>query len=168
MQNDKPTYTYTARNAHDPNQVVTLTHYDGHLRVNLTGLVDQAQALAGAEEKSEAFKHQMALQAKPAVIKLKENLSAPVHLGDVHADLEEDQFKIALWPRVGGLRLEPVRFDMGRIDNPDAAKAFVDELEERQSKASESRKFFGPLDYWIGRAGLLLVIGLIIRRPKQA
>lgn len=169
MQKDQKTYTYTARNIYDPDKVVTFTLYDGHMRVNLTGLLDQANTIASSEEKSGELKRQVSLQAKPALLKLKEGLSGPVHISDVNAKMDDDQLQVTLWQRLGGLRLAPVRVDMGRVDNEEAAEAFVDELKQRKGETkSNASKFFGPLDYWIGWAGLLLLIGLFIRRPKSS
>ena len=168
MQKNHKTYTYTARNINDPDKVVTFTLYDGHVRVNLSGLLDQANILVSSEEKSDELKHQVRLQAKPALLKLKEGISGPVHISDVNASFEDEQFRVKLWPRVGGLRLAPVQVDMGQVDNEDAAEAFVNELEQRKESESDARKFFGPLDYWLGWAGLLLLIVLFIRRPKRS
>lgn len=167
MDKTQTTYTYTARNADNPNRVVTFTIYDGHMRVNLTGLLDQAQTVAGSDEKPDEMKRQVALQVKPAALKIREGISGPVHISDVNAKLQEHDLKVTLWPRVGGLRLAPVQFNMGQVDNEEAAAAFVNELDQRKEKASDARKFFGPLDYWIGWAALALLIGLFIRRPRQ-
>jgi len=169
MQTEHKTYTYTARNINNPEKVVTFTLYDGHMRVNLTGLLDQANTVASADEKSGELKQQMSIQAKPALLKIKEGVSGPIHISDIKAQMEDDRFKVTLWPRVAGLRLAPVQLNMGEVDNEDAAEAFVDELEERkESTESDARKFFGPLDYWIGWAGLMLLIGLFIRRSKRS
>ena len=168
MQTEHKTYTYTARNINNPDKVVTFTLYDGHMRVNLTGLLDQAKTVSNADEKSGELKQQVSLQAKPALLKLKEGLSGPVHVNDIDATIDDDRLRVTLWPRVAGLRLAPVQLKMGQIDNEDAAEAFVDELEQRKDTTeSDSRKFFGPLDYWIGWAGLMLLIGLFIRRSKR-
>lgn len=168
MQTNHTTYTYTARNINDPDKVVTFTLLDGHMRVNLTGLLDQANTVAGSEEKSGELKRQVSLQAKPALLKLKEGISGPIHINDVNAKLEDEQLQVTLWQRMGGLRLAPVQVDMGQVDNEEAAEAFVDELEHRKEETkSNVSKFFGPLDYWLGWAGLMLLIGLFIRRPKH-
>ena len=168
MQTNHATYTYTARNINDPNKVVTFTLFDGHMRVNLTGLLDQVNTVAGSKEKSGELKRQVSLQAKPALLKLKEGISGPIHINDVNADMEDDHLHVTLWQRMGGLRLTPVQFNMGQVDNEEAAQAFVDELEHRKEDTeSDPSRFFGPLDYWIGWAGLLLLIGLFIRRPKH-
>jgi len=169
MQDKHNTYTYTARNINNPDKVVTFTLYDGHMRVNLTGLLDQANTVASSEEKSGELKNQVSLQAKPALLKLKEGVSGPIHVSDIKAKMEDDKLQVTLWQRMGGLRLAPVQFDMGRVDNEEAAEAFLDELEQRKDTTeSDARRFFGPLDYWIGWAGLLLLIGIFIRRPKRS
>jgi hypothetical protein len=168
MQTEHKTYTYTARNINNPDKVVTFTLYDGHMRVNLTGLLDQAKTVTDADEKSGELRQQVSLQAKPALLKIKEGISGPVHINDINAKMDEDQLQVTMWPRVAGLRLAPVQLTMGQVDNEEAAEAFVDELEQRkETTESETRKFFGPLDYWIGWAGLMLLIGLLIRRPKR-
>lgn len=168
MHNEHTTYTYTARNINDPDKVVTFTLLDGHMQVNLMGLFEQAQTVATAEEKAGELKKQVSLQAKPALLKLKEGISGPIHVSDVNAKMDEDRLQVTLWQRMGGLRLAPVQFNMGRVDNEEAAEAFVEELEHRQEETeSDTRKFMGPLDYWLGWAGLLLLVGWLIRRPKH-
>lgn len=164
---ENKTYTYTARNTGDFNKVVTFTLHDGHMRVGLSGLMDQIQTVASSEEKSDEIKHQAATQARPALLKLRENISGPVDINDVNANLSGDRLRVTLWPRLGGLRVAPVRINMGQVDNQGAAEAFVDELNRRKEGQSDSRRFFGPLDYWIGWVGILLVIGFFIRRPTQ-
>jgi hypothetical protein len=167
MQTEHKTYTYTARNIENPDKVVTFTLYDGHMRVNLTGLLDQAKTVTSADEKSGELKQQVSMQAKPALLKLKEGISGPVHVNDINAAMDNDRLRVTMWPRVAGLRLAPVQLKMGQVDNEEAAEAFVDELKQRKDMTeSDSRKFFGPLDYWIGWAGLMLLIGLFIRRSK--
>lgn len=168
MQNNHETYTYTARNANNPNKVVTFTLLNGHMQVNLTGMLDQASAVSDAEEKSEELKQQITAQAKPVAMKLTERVSGPVHVSDVQATLSSDEhLKVNLWQRLGGLRFAPVTFNLGKIDNKDAADAFVKELEQRQEEESHAGKFSGFLDYWIGWIGLLVLIAVLIRRPKR-
>lgn len=169
MQKNHETYTYTARSAIDPSKVVTFTLYNNHMRVNLTGFMDQASQVAGAEQKPEAIKQQISAQAKPAAVKIVENLSGPVHISDVDAHMDDEQLKVTLWQRTAGLRLAPVQFKMKRVDNLEAAEAFVDEIKERKNEAPSEGKFWGPLDYWAGWAGLLLVVGIFFRwRIRQA
>lgn len=166
-ENNKTTYTYTARNVKDPNKVVTFTLVNEHMRVNLTGLFDQAREITGAEEKSDEVKRQLSTQAKPTAMKLIENVSGPVHVNDVNMNLVEDDLKVTIWQRLAGLRLAPIQFNIGQVDNVDSAKAFDEELSKRQEAASYGGKFFGPLDYWLGWAGLAVFIGFLIRWPGK-
>ncbi|MBN2501758.1 MAG: hypothetical protein JXB38_13335 [Anaerolineales bacterium] len=166
-ENYENTYTYTARNVHNPNKVVTFTLINEHMRVNLTGLLDQVKQVGTAEEKSGEIKQQISTQAKPAAMKLLENVSGPVHVGDVNLHLVGDEFKVTFWQRAANLRLAPVRLNMGQIDNVDAAKAFEEEFMRRKESASHIGKFFGPLDYWFGWVGLLLLVGVLIRWPGK-
>lgn len=167
MQENHETYTYTARNASNPSNVVTFTLYNNHLRVNLTGVMEQARTVAETEEKSAELKTQISTQAKPAAMKIVESLAGPTHINDVNAHLEDDQLKVILWQRTAGLRLAPVIFNMKRIDNVDAAEAFVNEVGQRKTSSSNSGGLWGPLDYWIGWAGLLVTAGIFLRWLRQ-
>jgi hypothetical protein len=167
VQENHETYTYTARNMNDPANVVTFTLYNNHLRVNLTGVLEQAGTVAQAEEKPAEVGRQLSTQAKPAVMKMIESLSGPAHVSDVRASLEDERLKVTLWQRVAGLRLAPVLFNMGKIDNLDAAEAFVAELNQRRETAPHAGRLFGPLDYWAGWAGLLIMVGFLLRWPGR-
>jgi hypothetical protein len=168
MNRNYKTYTYTARNVEDPDKVVTFTLDDERMRVNLTDLVDETHEVSTSESKPKILMHQIKSKAKPVLMKVKEKVSGPVHISDVNAKLNEDKFLVRMWPRVAGLRLAPVGINMGQIDNEDAAEAFVDELEFRKEIKPAARKFFGPFDYWIGWAGLMLLAGLFIRRYRRS
>lgn len=168
MQTNHETYTYTARSADDPSNVVTFTLYDLRMQVNLTGVLDQVSTLAGAEAKPEAIQRAISTQFKPAMTKILENLSAPVHLSDVEARFQGEQLKITLWQRVKGLRLAPILFKIQRVDNPDAAEAFVNELNQRKSTIPHAGRFAGPLDYWLGWIGLLLVVVSLLRWQRES
>ena len=161
------TYTFTARNVNNPNKVVTFTLINEHMRVNLTGLFDQVKEIGGAEDKSDKIKQQISTQAKPAALKMIEDISGPVHVSDVNLHLMGDELDVTLWQRVAGLRLAPVRLNMGQIDNVDSATAFREELTHRKASATHIGKFFGPLDYWIGWVGLVLLVGILIKWPGK-
>lgn len=168
LNENHETYTYTARSAINPNKVVTFTLYDSHMRVNLTGFLEQASKVAGADEKPAEIRQQFSTQVKPAAVKMVENLSGPVHIHDVDTRLSGEQLKVTLWQRAGGLRLAPVQFSMRKVDNHEAAKAFVDEVDQRKTESSPRSRFWGPLDYWLGWAGALLLVGFFFRwRRKQ-
>lgn len=167
MYKNHKTYTYTARNVDHPDKVVTFTLDDERMRVNLTDQLEQVETVAGSGFTPKELLHRVKSKAKPLYRKLRERITGPVHVSDVNANLKEDKFLVRMWPRVAGLRLAPIRINMGQIDNEDAAEAFVDELDYRKEITPAARKLFGPLDYWIGWAGLMLLVGLFIRRFRQ-
>ena len=161
------TYTYTARNAEDPERVVTFTLDEESMRINLTDLMDETENIVTSESKPRELMRQAKTKLTPVLMKLREKVMGPVHVSDVNASLDEDRLRVRMWPRMAGLRLLPVGINMGQVDNEDAAEAFVDELETRKEEEPEARKFFGPFDYWFGWAGLMLLVGFFIRRYQQ-
>ncbi len=167
MEQKLQTFTYTARSVDNPDRVITFTLYDSHVRVSPTGLLEQTGTLSQSEDKSAEIKEQIKTQAKPLFKKITEEISEPVHINDVNASLSDEHLKVTMWQRLAGLRLAPIMFNMGKIDNEAAAEAFVQELEKRQVKEDHPGKFFGPLDYWIGWLGITLTIGFLIRWPKH-
>jgi len=164
MDKNNKTYTYTARNTENPDKVVTFTLDDERMRVNMTDLLDETQTVISSESKPKELMRQAKSKVSPAFLKLREKISGPVHISDVNARLSGDRFLVRVWPRLAGLRLLPVGINMGQVDNEDAAEAFVDELESRKETEPAAKKFFGPFDYWFGWAGLMLLVGLFIRR----
>ena len=159
------TYTFTARNANDPEKVVTFTLYGDQLRVNFTGLVEKIGKISQADEKSKEAGRQIASEVQPAAMKMAQQVSGPLHVGDVKAELDGDDFTLSAWQRLGGLRLAPLWVNIGNVDNVDAAEAFVAELNNRKEIAEHPSRFFGPLDFWAGWAGLLLGIAILFRWP---
>ncbi len=164
------TYTYTARNAHKPEKVLTFTLEGEHLRVSLTGLEDTLPEIVSGSEDLAALKGQLSEQAAPAALRALEGVSGPVHVKDIKVELtgkESDHFRITLWKRIAGLRAAPLVLDMGQVDNPPAAKRFVEELESRQKSAGRIRKFIGFLDYWLGWIGMAVLMMVLIRKPAE-
>ncbi len=165
------TYTYTARNAGNPNKVLTFTLQGDFLKINLTGLEDDLAEIIGGDKNKENLKETISDQTGPTALKVMEGISGPVHLGDVSVRLSgenQNNFKITLWKRLAGLRAAPVVLDMGEIDNPPAAGKFAEELRARQESAGKISKFFGPLDYWLGWIGMALLALVFIRRPSKS
>lgn len=155
------TYTYTARNVNNPEKVITFTLYDGHMRVNLTGLLEDLGTITAAEDKAAEAKRQLKSQAGPTTLKVLENMTGPFHVRDTSASLdEEDRLRVMAWKRMAGFRLAPVMISAGRVDNPEAAEAFVEELDQRAEETESINRFFGPLDYWLG--WLLMITGLVV------
>lgn len=164
------TYTYTARNADNPNKVLTFTLQGDFLKINLTGLEDDLAEIIAGDKKKENIKETISDQTGPTALKVMEGISGPVHLNDVSVALQGEnntKFKITLWKRLGGLRAAPVILDMGEIDNPPAAQKFAQELNTRKESAGKISKFFGPLDYWLGWIGIALLSLFFIRRPSK-
>ena len=165
MKEMKDTYTYTARSAADPDRVVTFTLVNGHMMLNLTGVMDQLSEVVTADEKATTVKEQMKKQIGPSMMKGIEQLSGPVHVRDVAADLVEGRLVVRAWQRAGGLRLAPMVIGIDRVDNVEAAEAFVEELDTRQNSVQSAGKFAGPLDYWFGWAALFLIV--LLRWPAK-
>lgn len=161
------TYTYTARNADDPDRMVTFTLANGHVHLNLSGVMEQVSKISAADEKGAEAREQLQKQMQPAAMKVAETLSGPIEVGDVEAHLDGERLKLWAWQRVGGLRLAPMAVKIGRVDNVEAAEAFVEELDERKTSAAHAGKFFGPLDYWLGWAALLVAVIALLRWPGR-
>jgi hypothetical protein len=100
-------------------------------------------------------------------MKLAESISDPIPLYDIYADLDEDTFQLITWRRAAGLRLAPVTVNITHVDNPEAAAAFIQELEQRKAAADSPGIFSGPLDYWLGWAALAVGIGALIAWPRR-
>jgi hypothetical protein len=161
------TYTFTARNADNPDEVVTLTIRDDFLYVSMTGFLEQVNKVKQSEEKGEEIFRQIRTQAKPIMLKLVESLSGPVHVSDTNATLLGERLVLSVWKRVARFRLLPVVVIINRVDNPEASEAFVAELNERKRVAGHIGKFFGPLDYWFGWIGVILLLLLLVRWPQK-
>lgn len=157
------TYTYTARDKENPNRVMTFTIFENHLKVNLTGLIDQVSEAVEEENQQATIKDFFATQSGSALYKAVERLSGPVHINDVSPFFEEGQFRLTLWKRMAGLRFAPITLSIGNVDNPEAAAQFIDTLIERQDQTEKPGFFAGPLDYWITWIALLLGVIILIK-----
>jgi hypothetical protein len=163
----KDTYTYTARNVDNPEAVVTFTLENDHLRLSLPELLEKVTQVAQAGERAHEAARQLKSQLKPGTLKAIEGALGPVHVNDTSVWLTAQQLKVLLWQRLAGLRIVPMWLNLGRVDNPEAAAAFVNEVRQRKGAAPHPGRFSGPLDYWAGWAGLLLVIALLIRWSRN-
>lgn len=157
------TYTYTARSAENPDAIVTFTLTDHSLRVNLTGMVEKMERVLASEDKPTEVRHQVQSQIQPAAARLVQGSFEAIPLDDVNASFNGERLRVNTWKRLGGLKLAPLLITISQVDNPEATEAFVEELNERKSEAEPTGKFFGPLDYWIGWAGLAVGLLALIR-----
>lgn len=144
------TYTYTARSIENPEQVVTFTLQDHHMSVGVGAPLDQIETVlqqvdAGEESGRESSAN---LWLRPLAVSLLERGVGPFRVADVNASAAEDWLRVNAWYRAGGLALAPVTLVNGRVDNPQAAQAFVEELEERKSEGNRALGLLNVLDYW--------------------
>ena len=164
------TMTFTARSREKPEKVATFTMEDGGVCVQLgDALLAQVKRAFDALADEEAKELKSLLQ--PGENSAMHGLEEPIPVQDFNAQLEDDSFQTVAWLRAGGLRLAPVMLNWRHVDNPDAAEAFVKELEERQQKASEIHKFPGIFDYWITwvlAAVMLIALPVIFIRRRMA
>jgi len=155
------TYTYTARSADDPDQVVTFTLQDHRMVIDV-GVplehVERALRRRQATEREEAEVEGEGAAAeiepysyswlKPMVVSLLERGTRPFNIGDVSVKAEDEGLWVTAWARASGLRLAPVVFGMSRVDNPEAAEAFAREVKKRKESVPSPRRFPGFMDYW--------------------
>ena len=144
------TYTYTARSAEDPDQVVTLTLHDQGMSVDLGVPLERLErAIESASSEGEGIR---GLEAgkwlKPTAMSIVQWGTRPFDVVDVDAESDGEGLRMTAWVRMGGLKLVPVSFAMDRVDNPDAARAFIAELDRRKRTTKASTGLPGPLDYW--------------------
>jgi len=86
------------------------------------------------------------LWLRPLALSVIERSTRPVHVDDVVAKLAGERLNVKAWIRTGGLRLAPITLIDGRIDNPVAARDFVEEVQERKTVTGVN--VLGVLDYW--------------------
>jgi hypothetical protein len=154
------TYTYTARSAENPERVVTFTLRNSRLSVGVGAPLEQVERAIeigrGEERPEEPFEEGVPaeieegrrpkLWLRPIAVSLVEQGTRPMHVDDVVASVMGESLHVRAWVRAGGLRLVPITLIDGRVDNPVAARDFVDEVQAR--KAVTGFKPFGLLDYW--------------------
>jgi hypothetical protein len=168
------TYTYTARSADNPEQVVTFTFYNRHLLVDIGVPIEHVErALQARQGGDQEEKYHIQPWLKPMAISAIERSTHPFNVSDVYADVDEGRLSLTAWVRAGGLRLAPVTFNMAHVDNADAAGAFVKQLEARKAEGHSPGRFPGLLDYWatwfVGALSTIVLLGAWLRkRYKEA
>jgi hypothetical protein len=152
MQN---TYTYTARSVEDPDHIVTFTLHNGHMTVSVAAPLEQVEQLFArlkkAEPQEDVGAETPSPWLKPLAISLIERGTGSFNIEDVRGWIEDDVLVVKAWVRVGGLRGTPITLFDERVDNLDAAEAFVWELDSRKE---ESDEHVLPFDYWLTWLGL--------------
>jgi hypothetical protein len=169
------TYTYTARNPDNPAEVVTFTLYDHSLGVGLGAPLEhveravEAVQAARTEEEGVEPSFPVGPWLKPTAIALLERGTHPFNVNDVDASLAGDELSVRAWLRTGGLRVAPLTLLQGRVDNPLAAEAFVDEVSRRRDELPGVFKVAGVFDYWVTwfLTGALAVVLFQLWRQKR-
>jgi hypothetical protein len=159
------TFTYTARSALAPEKVVTFTLYDHHMSVDLgapleqieEGLADLGEEPEGEAEAVEETGSAYAL--KPTAVSLLETGTHPFDIADVYAQAGDEGLTVTGWVRAMGLRLAPIRFAWERVDNPQGAQAFAEQVDARRQAATQPGPFSGLMEYWFS---WLLLAGLVM------
>lgn len=144
------TYTFTARSAVDPSRVVTLTLHDHRLSVGTGPPLEQVERAVAEEERESEEAPPAAGRPwlRPLAVSLLQRGTQPFPVEDVFAQIKVDQLSVKAWYRARGLRLIPVTLIDGQVDNPEAALAFVEELNSRKSEVRLTFGFLELLDYW--------------------
>lgn len=159
----RDTYTYTARSAEKLEEMATFTLHNHSLSVELGGaLLEQVERLFQPE--SRAAEGRVPPWLKPAIAWLFQQVLRPFSVADVNSSVKGEALRITAWIRAGGLRLAPITLVWKHVDNPDAAQAFVQELNKRKASAPHPGRFPGPLDYW---ASWILLTFLVFVLPLR-
>jgi hypothetical protein len=149
------TYTYTARSLEHPEQTLTFTLRNGHMSVDLSTPMEQVERMLQArrdEDGEPAVRDEAdegGLWFKPLAVSLLERGVGPFEVTDVSAIARQNQLRIRAWYRAGGLGLVPITLINSRIDNPEAAHAFVHEIARRKEEASAVGGPLALLNYWL-------------------
>jgi hypothetical protein len=167
------TYTYTARSAANPEEVVTFTLHDHHMSVGLGVPLEQVErVLAETETEAEGEDApQPQIWLKPVAVSLLERGTGPFRLADVSATADDGWLRVSAWYRAGGLALAPLTLVNGPVDNPQGAQAFVDEVDRRKEEIVGPLGSLNLLDYWftwIAAGVALLALFQVIRRKGRA
>jgi hypothetical protein len=166
------TYTYTARSAENPEEIVTFTLHDHHMSVGLGVPLEQVErVLAETEtEEGEEAPHPH-IWLKPVAVSLLERGTGPFRLADVSATADDGWLRVSAWYRAGGLALAPLTLVNGPVDNPQGAQAFVDEVDRRKEEIVGPLGSLNVLDYWftwIAAGVALFALFQVIRRKGRA
>jgi hypothetical protein len=167
FMNDK-TMTFTARDAYDPDKIATFTLQNGSVSIDFGEKLRQ-QVEEALDKISNEQAGVLTSAAKPVISASLQKLLEPFPLEDFAASLDGDLLKTRAWVRAGGLRLAPVVLNWKQVDNPVAAAAFVEALQQRQSERGGISRLLSPLDYWLiwVLVGVTAVIIPIILRQQR-
>jgi hypothetical protein len=172
------TYTFIARSAKDPLKVATFTLHDHSMSVGIGVPGEQmraaleSQELEGKGVEVSGADGGQGIWLKPVALSVLDQASGPFGLEDVAARLDDETLSVTAWLRARGLRLAPVHLAWNPVDNPQAARGFVEELRRRKRTSRQSSHLPGILDYWwtwiLGTLSLVGIgIGWILKRGRD-
>lgn len=159
------TYTYTARQATQPELPITFTLAQNYLLIEAGGL-DQSTAAAAADL---AALDRLDAGSKIFTI-LKSSPRPQLDLVNVDAGVEKDCLRLMAWLRSAERRWLPLTLVLEHVDNPEAARAFVKELNRRKTALLQQERFAEWLNAkakWF-LAGSFATLAVVISfRPKR-
>lgn len=164
------TYTYTARSREKPEKMATFTLNNGNISVELgNALLEYLEKRAEAEETAGGIP--LSDWAKPVTIGALQKIAQPLPINDFDAAMGgEESLQTTIWLRSGGLRLAPIMTSWDAVDNPVAARAFVEEVNKRQQTADPINALPSVLDYWgtwLATGASLIVLVVMLSRLRQ-
>jgi hypothetical protein len=170
MEMEENTLTFTARDIEEPEKMATFTLQNGNVSVQLgNALLEQVVKI---NEKTQAEEDvDLADWTKATAIGTVQKMLHTLPVNDLDADIEGKSLHTTAWVRAGGLRAVPMSMTWQEVDNPNAAHAFVEELNERKKASSEVSSMPAVFDYWAswiiaGISGLVVMM-IMLRLVKR-
>jgi hypothetical protein len=145
------TYTYLARSTDAPRRAAIFTLHGHRVSIEPATAPSYYQAGAGDMRRRGTLRRvrRMMPWMMPAGVSAMERvLHKDFRVADIMARAKGDGLSVWAWVRPAGLRLAPVMMNWRHVDNPEAARAFVEEVNRRRHQIGSRRGLPGPLDYW--------------------
>ena len=145
---EENTLTFTARDIQDPDKMATFTLQNGSVSVQLGNTL--LKEMVNVSETYQAEEDvNIADLTKATAVGAAQKMLRTLPLQDFDADIDGNTLHATAWIRKGGLRAAPVSMTWQEVDNPDAARAFVQEVEDRKEQLPKVQALPSILDYWV-------------------
>ncbi len=157
------TYTYTARNATDPAQIVTLTLHRWQLSIE-----------PGPGDHLDQVLHVADGPTMPGIEALTRyaGAKAPViDVSDVAASVDRDGLRLIGWGRTRDRKWLPLTLMIEHVDNLPAARAFVRELNRRKMAAlrrDRLQRWLTPRLYWFAGGVTAVLFAAVALRLRHS
>lgn len=165
------TYAYTARSADDPTQVITITLYNHTLFIEPSTPERIEQGPWSIAPKASPEANDLSAAWLKAVALLKESNSTHFALMDVETSVVKDSLRLVVWGHSNKRHWLPITMIMEHVDNPDAARAFVKELNRRKMSARRRERLFGFVGTrvtWFIAGSFIASAAMISLRSKRS